>query len=75
MLGIHSKCLDGSMTVTAWRRDNLIAAVRPAKLPPTIAMRLCLRLRFSVMGLRVHVPEPCAVWSSAARGKVPFGQR
>jgi hypothetical protein len=28
------------MTVTAYRCDNLIAAVKPAKLPPTMAMRL-----------------------------------
>ena len=38
MLGTHSKCSPGSITVTAWRRDNLIAAVRPAKLPPMMAM-------------------------------------
>ena len=48
MPGAHSKCLDGSMTVTTWRRDNLIAADRPAKLPPTMAMHL----RLSVMGWR-----------------------
>jgi hypothetical protein len=38
MLGIHSKCADGSITVTACRFDSLMAAVRPAKLPPMMAM-------------------------------------
>jgi hypothetical protein len=61
MLGIHSKCLPGSMTVTEWRRDNLMAAVRPAKLPPTMTMRLRLMVMGSLSRSRSR-SRSCAVW-------------
>nr|WHW29594.1 hypothetical protein [uncultured bacterium] len=70
ILGIHSKCRDGSITVTEWCRDSFIAAVKPAKLPPTMAMRL----PFSVMGSLMQQFRSCAVCPSGgpAKGGLSF---